>query len=129
LVIFILLLGCFFSLLLFAADPILSPSDTDLHPKGSEPVARYKKYSLTASYLQPFKLYQHNFSVDSLLYYQKSENVLFSPQRISLGGISSVRGFKDQSLAGDSAGYWRNQLRWTKSIHTSWLQPVIRQCH
>jgi len=97
------------------------------HPKGSEPVARYKKYSLTASYLQPFKLYQENFSFDSLIYYQKSEDVLFSPQRISLGGISSVRGFKDQSLSGDSGGYFRNQLRWTKSIHTSWLQPIIQQ--
>jgi len=53
--------------------------------------------------------------------------VLFSPQRISLGGISSVRGFKDQSLSGDSGGYWRNQLRWTKAVGWNWLQPVINQ--
>jgi len=65
------------------------------HLKGSEPVARYKKYSITTSFLKPFKLYDGNFSFDSLLYYQKSEDVLFSPQRISLSGISSVRGFKD----------------------------------
>jgi len=97
------------------------------HPKGSEPVARYKKYSLTASFLNPFKLYEERFSFDSLLYYQKSEDVLFSPQRISLGGISSVRGFKEQSLSGDSGGYWRNQLRWTKPISTNWLQPFIQQ--
>jgi len=97
------------------------------HPKGSEPVARYKKYSLTASFLQPFKLYKEHFSFDSLLYYQKSEDVLFSPQRISLGGISSVRGFKNQSLSGDSGGYWRNQLRWAKPISTSGLQPIIQQ--
>jgi len=58
------------------------------HPKGSEPLARHKKYSLIASYLQPFKLYKQNFSVDSLIYYQKMEDVLFSPQRISLGSIS-----------------------------------------
>jgi len=97
------------------------------HPKGSEPVARYKKYSITASFLKPFKLYEERFSFDSLLYYQKSEDVLFSPQRISLGGISSVRGFKEQSLSGDSGGYWRNQLRWTKPISANWLQPFIRQ--
>jgi len=64
-------------------------------------VARYKKYSITTSFLKPFKLYEENFSFDSLLYYQKSEDVLFSTQRISLGGISSVRGFKDQSFSGD----------------------------
>jgi len=69
--------------------------------KAASPL-RYKKYSLTASFLKPFKLYQQNFSFDSLLYYQKSEDILFSPQRISLGGISSVRGFKDQSLSGNA---------------------------
>jgi len=96
-------------------------------PKGSEPVARYNKYSLTASFLQPFTLFGQNFSFDALLYCQKSEDVLFSPQRISLGGISSVRGFKEQSLSGDSGGYLRNQLRWNKPVNTRWLQPFIRQ--
>lgn len=80
-------------------------------PQGSQPVARYNKYTLALSYLQPFALWGESFSFDSLAYGQKSEDVLFSPQRISIGGLSSVRGFKDQSLSGDTGGYWRNQLR------------------
>ncbi|MDF5827945.1 ShlB/FhaC/HecB family hemolysin secretion/activation protein [Pseudomonas aeruginosa] len=52
--------------------------------------------------------------------------MLFSPQRISLGGNSSVRGFKDQTLTGDSGGYWRNQLRWRRAVEWAPLQPGCR---
>ncbi|TBV08484.1 ShlB/FhaC/HecB family hemolysin secretion/activation protein [Phytopseudomonas dryadis] len=96
-------------------------------PRGSEPVARYDKYSLTLSYLQPFSLWRESFSFDSLATGQKSEDVLYSPQRISLGGLSSVRGFKDQSLSGDSGGYWRNQVRWTRPVTWAALQPWVQQ--
>ncbi|HEJ6403202.1 TPA: ShlB/FhaC/HecB family hemolysin secretion/activation protein [Pseudomonas aeruginosa] len=97
----------------------------DLLP--GEPVARYNKYSLTLSYLQPFQLWGESFSFDSLANGQWSEDVLYSPQRISIGGLSSVRGFKEQSLSGDSGGYWRNQLRWTRPVTWAPLQPYLQQ--
>ncbi|MCW2293634.1 hemolysin activation/secretion protein [Pseudomonas sp. BIGb0408] len=96
-------------------------------PRGSDPVARYNKYSLTLSYLQPFSLWGERFSFDSLATGQKSEDVLFSSQRISIGGLNSVRGFKDQTLSGDSGGYWRNQLRWTRPVTWAPLQPFVQQ--
>lgn len=96
-------------------------------PQGSEPVARYNKYTLTLSYLQPFQLWGESFSVDSLAYGQKSEDVLFSPQRISLGGLASVRGFKEQTLSGDSGGYWRSQLRWRRPVSWQPLQPFVQE--
>lgn len=96
-------------------------------PKGGQPVARYNKYSLTLSYLQPFQLGGESFSFDSLLNGQKSEDVLFSAQRISIGGLSSVRGFKDQSLSGDTGGYWRNQLRWRRAVSWQPLQPFVQE--
>jgi hemolysin activation/secretion protein len=99
----------------------------DGNPHGSEPVARYNKYSLTLSYLQPFQLWGESFSFDSLATGQRSEDVLFSPQRISLGGLSSVRGFKDQTLSGDTGGYWRNQLRWRRAITWPPLQPWFQE--
>ena len=92
-----------------------------------EPVARYNKYSLTLSYLQPFQLWGESFSFDSLANGQWSEDVLYSPQRISIGGLASVRGFKEQSLSGDSGGYWRNQLRWTRPVTWAPLQPYLQQ--
>ncbi|OHC26356.1 MAG: ShlB family hemolysin secretion/activation protein [Pseudomonadales bacterium RIFCSPLOWO2_12_59_9] len=102
-------------------------ADANNHPQGAEPVARYNKYSLTLSYLQPFQLWDESFSVDSLATGQQSEDVLFSPQRISIGGLSSVRGFKEQSLSGDSGGYWRNQLRWRRPIAWTSLQPWLQE--
>ncbi|MNJ59611.1 hemolysin secretion/activation protein ShlB/FhaC/HecB [compost metagenome] len=89
------------------------------------PVARYHKYSLTLSYLHPFQLWDESFSFDSLATGQKSEDVLFSSQRISVGGLSSVRGFKEQSLSGDSGGYWRNQLRWRRPVNVDVLRPWL----
>ncbi|NQD91167.1 ShlB/FhaC/HecB family hemolysin secretion/activation protein [Pseudomonas sp. CrR25] len=97
------------------------------HPQAGLPVARYNKYSLTLSYLQPFQLGGESFSFDSLASGQKSEDVLFSPQRISVGGLYSVRGFKEQSLSGDSGGYWRNQLRWRRAVSWAPLQPWIQE--
>ena len=96
-------------------------------PQGSQPVARYNKYTLTLSYLQPFNLWGERFSFDSLATGQKSEDVLFSSQRISIGGLNSVRAFKDQSLSGNSGGYWRNQLRWNRPVTWAPLRPFIQQ--
>lgn len=95
-------------------------------PRGS-PTARYNKYSLTLSYLQPFKLWGEAFSIESLATGQHSEDVLYSPQRISLGGLSSIRGFKDQTLSGDSGYYWRNQLRWRRAVTWEPLQPWLQE--
>lgn len=96
-------------------------------PRGGQPVARYNKYTLAASYLQPFQLAGEHFSFDSLFNAQRSEDVLFSPQRFSLGGLYSIRGYKDQSLTGDSGYYWRNQLRWSRPVSWRWLQPLVQQ--
>lgn len=96
------------------------------HPsRPGAPDARYRKYTATLSYLQPFRLWDEAFSFTSLATGQHSDDVLFSPQRISLGGASSIRGFKAQQLNGDSGGYWRNDLRWTRPVTLGWLRPVF----
>jgi hemolysin activation/secretion protein len=97
------------------------------HPGPGEPDARYRKYTGTVSYLQPFKVWGESFSFSSLMTGQHSEDVLFSPQRTSLGGLSSIRGYKDQSLSGDSGGYWRNDLRWSRPVTLEWLRPVFAE--
>lgn len=99
----------------------------DSHPGPGKATARYRKYTATLSYLQPFTLWGESFSFSSLATGQRSEDVLYSPQRLSLGGQASVRGYKDQSLSGDSGGYWRNDLRWTRPVAWSWLRPVLAE--
>ncbi|MFJ2456901.1 ShlB/FhaC/HecB family hemolysin secretion/activation protein, partial [Pseudomonas protegens] len=64
---------------------------------------------------------------NSLITGQRSEDVLFSSQRMSLGSQSSIRGYKDQSLYGDSGYYWRNDLRWTRPVTWDWLRPVFAE--
>lgn len=96
-------------------------------PQGAEPVARYRKYTATLSLLQPFQLGGESFSFESLATGQQSEDVLYSPQRFSVGGLYSVRGFKEQALTGDSGGYWRNQLQWRRPLGWAWLQPLVSE--
>ncbi|WP_338525363.1 ShlB/FhaC/HecB family hemolysin secretion/activation protein [Pseudomonas batumici] len=91
------------------------------------PDARYRKYTATLSYLQPFKLWGESFSFSSVMTGQRSQDVLFSSQRMSLGGLSSIRGYKDQTLSGDSGGYWRNDLRWSRPVTWDWLLPVLSE--
>ncbi|MEE1887405.1 ShlB/FhaC/HecB family hemolysin secretion/activation protein [Pseudomonas carassii] len=102
-------------------------AQSNADPRPGEPVARYRKYSATLSYVQGFEVLGERLSFSSLATGQRSEDVLFSPQRISLGGLSSVRGLKDQSLSGDSGGYWRNDLRWTRAVNWPLLQPLVAE--
>nr|WP_082112113.1 ShlB/FhaC/HecB family hemolysin secretion/activation protein [Pseudomonas frederiksbergensis] len=99
----------------------------DRDPGPGVPDARYRKYTATLSYLQSFELGGESFSFSSLMTGQRSEDALFSPQRMSLGGLSSVRGYKDQTLSGDSGGYWRNDLRWSRPVTLEWLRPVFAE--
>jgi hemolysin activation/secretion protein len=91
-------------------------------PHGTEPDSHYNKYTLTASLLHPLSLAGQSFSLESMAHGQHSEDALFSPQRLSLGGIASVRGFKEQSLGGNSGAYWRNQLRWRHPVNRSLIR-------
>jgi hemolysin activation/secretion protein len=102
-------------------------AQADHDPGPGEPTARYRKYTATLSYLQPFTLRDESLSFSSLMTGQHSEDVLFSPQRLSLGGLSSVRGYQDQALSGDSGGYWRNDLRWSRPVTWSALRPVLAE--
>ncbi|PRA12115.1 MULTISPECIES: ShlB/FhaC/HecB family hemolysin secretion/activation protein [Pseudomonas] len=97
------------------------------NPRPGQADARYRKYTATVSYLYPFKLWGESFSFSSLMTGQRSEDVLFSPQRMSLGGQSSIRGYRDQTLSGDSGGYWRNDLRWSRPVTWAWMQPVFSE--
>jgi hemolysin activation/secretion protein len=46
------------------------------------------------------------------VYGQWSPDRLYGSERLTIGGESSVRGFKEQYLSGDNGGYWRNELNY-----------------
>ncbi len=85
-------------------------SETDETKTGDEPKAQFRKWSLSASLQRP--LLQDLWWLSSA-YGQWSPDRLYGAERLTLGGESSVRGFKEQYLSGDNGGYWRNELNYT----------------
>ncbi|MBW7983645.1 ShlB/FhaC/HecB family hemolysin secretion/activation protein [Enterobacillus tribolii] len=88
--------------------PWLGASD-DGRQAGS-PKAEFNKWIVSGSYYRPLT---DNISYLSSFYGQWTPDRLYGSERLTIGGESSVRGFKEQYLSGDKGGYWRNEVDWT----------------
>ena len=82
-------------------------AENDNHKVGDVPRAEFRKWSFSASYQRPVV---GDLWWLSSVYGQWSPDRLYGSERLTLGGESSVRGFKEQYLSGDNGGYWRNEL-------------------
>ncbi len=71
--------------------------------------AQFRKWSLSASFQRPVT---RDLLWLTSLYGQWSPDRLYGSERLTLGGESSVRGFKEQYISGDNGGYWRNELNY-----------------
>jgi hemolysin activation/secretion protein len=85
-------------------------AEDDNDKQGDVPKAEFRKWSLNGSFQRPV--------ADKLwwltsLYFQWSPDRLYGSERLTLGGETSVRGFKEQYISGDNGGYWRNELNWS----------------
>ncbi len=85
-------------------------AETDEGKTGDVPRAQFRKGSLSASFQRPLT---NDMLWLTSLYGQWSPDRLYGSERLTLGGESSVRGFKEQYLSGDNGGYWRNELNYT----------------
>ncbi|XBS70617.1 ShlB/FhaC/HecB family hemolysin secretion/activation protein [Acerihabitans sp. KWT182] len=74
---------------------------------GGQPAIDFTKWGATASYYLPLA---GNFTYLTSLSGQWTGDRLYGAERMTLGGESSVRGFKEQYLSGDNGGYWRNEI-------------------
>jgi len=79
------------------------------------PKGQFSSLSLYAQYSQNFRLplIKLNTRYAFVANGQYSNDILYSSEQISLGGQSSVRGFKAGSVSGNSGAYLRNDLTWT----------------
>ncbi|CAI1890618.1 Hemolysin transporter protein shlB precursor [Serratia quinivorans] len=66
------------------------------------PRAEFHKLSLSGSYYLPLA---QDWTYLTSLYGQWSNHRLYGSERLTIGGESSVRGFKEQYLSGDKGGY------------------------
>lgn len=74
------------------------------------PRAEFHKLSLSGSYYLPLT---QDWTYLTSLYGQWTPQRLYGSERLTIGGESSVRGFKEQYLSGDQGGYWRNEVNRT----------------
>jgi hemolysin activation/secretion protein len=81
--------------------------EDDQHKASDAPRAEFSKWTLATSYYLP--LTEHITWLTSA-YGQQTDDRLYGSERLSIGGESSVRGYKEQYLSGDNGGYWRNEL-------------------
>ena len=74
------------------------------------PRAEFRKWSVSGSFQRPLaeKLWWL-----SSVYFQWSPDRLYGSERLTLGGETSVRGFKEQYISGDNGGYWRNEVNYS----------------
>lgn len=84
-------------------------AEKDTARPADAPKAAFRKWSVNGSFQTPL--------TDSLwwltsVYFQWSPDRLYGSERLTIGGESSVRGFKEHYLSGDNGGYWRNELNY-----------------
>jgi len=82
-------------------------AEDDQHKPDDAPKAEFSKWSLSGSYYKPVS---QKVTFLSSVYGQWTGDRLYGNERLTIGGESSVRGFKEQYLSGDNGGYWRNEL-------------------
>lgn len=85
-------------------------AESDSGKRDDLPKAQFRKWSVSSSYQRP--LTQKIWWLSSL-YAQWSPDRLYGSERLTIGGESSVRGYKEQYLSGDVGGYLRNELNYT----------------
>lgn len=73
------------------------------------PKSNFYKVSVNSSYFKPIT---NNIYYLTSAYAQTSPNSLYSSEKLSIGGLYSVRGFKDKFITGNLGGYWRNEINW-----------------
>ena len=82
--------------------------------------AQFSLFQFYGYYAKPLVYEEKEFSLMSILNMQISEDQLFSTQSFSIGGQSSVRGFKDESISAKSGFYIQNSL---SANLNQWLAP------
>ncbi|WP_115938905.1 ShlB/FhaC/HecB family hemolysin secretion/activation protein [Aestuariispira insulae] len=106
---------------------ILGAKEDDPDQDHGEAKAQFRKWILEAAYSRNFSL-DENMALawSSSANWQYAQDGLFGSEQIGVGGLYSVRGFREDSLSGDTGGYWRNELA-LNGIDQDWglFEPVV----
>lgn len=90
--------------------PVLGGMDDPANLPDILPHARFTKANLDLGFNRRFRVADRPLLWSSQFSAQHAFDTLFGAQQIAIGGVSSVRGFVDNSLSGDHGLLWRNEL-------------------
>ena len=74
------------------------------------PHAQYVKFSYDLNGYQPIDLFGQAANWNPTLHLETSHPTLFGSERLDIGSLYTVRGFRDLSVIGERGGYLRNDL-------------------
>lgn len=96
------------------------------------PDPRFHKFALSASYSTYFTKWDKSFSYQNSFNIQYSEKELFSSEQINIGGHSTVRGYRNDSVSADNGMYMRQEfsatfrdIKLSKSHSIEVIQPYL----
>lgn len=90
------------------------------------PRAQFNKLSYGAGWSRPFDVEGHKASFSTQFSGQHGMHVLYGSEQFSVGGLSSVRGYHDTSLAGDRGWYLRNDLSVTEPFSYEGIEGTVK---
>ncbi len=92
---------------------------------GSAPRAQFDKLTASASYFLPFRFHDQDMSFNTSATAQYGLDTLYGSEQFSVGGIYTVRGFYEESLANDHGILIRNDLSLTRRFAGPMEKDVI----
>jgi hemolysin activation/secretion protein len=81
-----------------------------VHKDYSQSTAEFEKLDFNINFYKPLQILEQNIFWSSTVAGQISNDALYSSERIYIGDQYSVRGFKGDSIAGNSGAYWSNEI-------------------
>ncbi|MDE1183311.1 ShlB/FhaC/HecB family hemolysin secretion/activation protein [Paraburkholderia sp.] len=109
----------------FTFSPALTqglPFATHDMSEGGGPSSGFTKLAASASF---YTQATQNVALLSSVYAQVAPRTLYSSERVLVGSDTSVRGFRDQYLYGNTGAYLRNEVNWTVPLPASGARMTV----
>lgn len=92
----------------------------------SAPHAQFGKFKLGLGYLLPFSVANADLQFSTQFNAQRAQQVLYGSEQVLIGGIYSIRGFRNNTLSGDHGWTSRNELSMQPTLALGSLAVPVR---
>lgn len=92
-------------------------------PDGA-PRAQFDKFRISAAYFNSVNLGRQRVDLSSVFAAQLTGDTLYGSEQFAVGGVYSVRGFRETTLANDKGFYLRNEVSAPMQVGSAFNRPV-----